>query len=353
MPRKKEPKTTRRARGTGSIFPDTRRGGWRARKKGCGEKWSLSHAACVAWLNAALPPPPTITLADWYERWIGALDVKEQSKGNYRDYFKLRILPSLGIRQVSQITPFDIEEVWRQWGSGEQGVGATTIRLTLGALSTCLQAALRANIVSRNPVTLARKPKPVAVEHDIFTRGELDRIIGACLADRKLHPLAACAAVGVRIGEAIGHRPEDYDPSAGTLCVTRTLVVRTGGFGPPKSENSLRTIPAPAYLAPALARPPDTTRYRTFLSRWEQLLKRLEIRYRGTHQLRHTVASHLNATGVPIADAARHMGHSVKEYVETYCHATGYDVRPSLEGLYSGAKVAPAAKKRKKTKRTK
>lgn len=201
------------------------------------------------------------------------------------------------------------------------------------------------------------KGRPTAAEGP-FDAAELRALLAACLADRKLHPLAVCAAVGCRIGEALALEPGDYDPAAGALTIARTVVIRTGGVGPPKSSNSARTIAGvPAALAPALARPPDTRRYRTHLSRWAAVLARLGLPYRNIHALRHSVISHAIAAGVPIANVARDAGDSVQTVVRTYCRpvpgrgigAAMADLYGAAGGTLGGARVARPAPKRKQS----
>jgi integrase len=336
MSRKRQPKTSRRARGTGTIFPNKRRGGWTARFPGRGEKWSLKHAECVEWLNTATPPTATITLAEWYKRWAPTLDVREQSRKTYEDYFRLRILPTFGPLPVAKITAFDVEEAWKRWG---RSVGALTVKFTLGALSACLSAAMRAGIVTQNAVELAPKPRREKVTLEIFSPEELRTILAACLTDPKLYPLAVCAVTGCRIGEALALEVGDY--VAGRLTIARTVVVRTRGIGPPKSPNSVRTIDVPPMIAPALSRAPDTRRYRTHLGRWATLLAKLNLRHRGIHALRHSVISYAIADGIPIANVARDAGDSVQTIVQTYCRPVlGKGIADAMKGLYGGAQVA-------------
>lgn len=346
MPRKKPAKVNRRARGTGSIFFDRRRRVWRARKNGR-EKSSPNHADVVAWLNSVQPPASTITLADWSKRWLASLDVREQSRDNYRSYLDLRILPALGHLQVARVTPFDVQEAAKKWGSQ---VGATTVRHTLAALSACLQAAVMAELIARNPVKLVKRPRGDSPPPDPFTREELRRILAASLADRRLHPVALCAATGCRIGEALGFLPGDYDPAAALWSVART-VNRLRGVNPPKSPRSLRTITVPPEARAVLSRPFDTASHATVCNRWEALLKRLGLRHRGIHQLRHTLASILVADAVPLADAAAYLGDTVDVMARTYVHPVRCDVAARISGVLSGERVAHEPQKRGNSRR--
>lgn len=65
-----------------------------------------------------------------------------------------------------------------------------------------------------------------------------------------------------------------------------------------------------------------------------RLLKSLGLPVRGSHILRHSVASHLVAAGVPLADVARFLGDSVEVIVRTYLHAVGTDPAAAIESMF-------------------
>jgi integrase len=354
MGKPKSVRKGRRSRGTGSIFPDARRGGWVSRvpvgRKADGrlkyrELRAPTMAAVIEAAKAVRAPGPRITLAEWAPRWLAALDVRPKSRDIYLQNLRLRVLPALGSLPVADITPFHVEEAVRRWGSA---VGATTVRLTLATLSACLQGAVRAEITPRNPARVVRRPRPVDAPHDPFTAAELRTVIDACLPDPRLHPFALCAATGCRIGEALARDPADYDPATHRLAITKT-VSRGHGIGPPKSRHSLRTIAVPALVRPTLTRPVESRSYDTAQGRWDRLLVRLGLRHRGVHQLRHSVASLLLARGEPLADVARYLGDSVAVLVKTYVHPTDRDVAGAISDLLagpkSGAEVAPKGQK--------
>ena len=63
------------------------------------------------------------------------------------------------------------------------------------------------------------------------------------------------------------------------------------------------------------------------------MLKELNIRVRGVHQLRHSCATYALASGVPIPDLAKHFGDTPEEMVRTYCHESGVDVCAAITGF--------------------
>jgi integrase len=166
------------------------------------------------------------------------------------------------------------------------------------------------------------------------------------------------AATGMRLGESFGLNVEDFDPAAGTLTVKRTYNI-THGEGPPKTENSLRTIrvPAPALpslLAAAKGGKPGQPLFRTRTGKrfsqpsvrtaWLRLLKGLGLPPRKVHQLRHSVATALVGAGDSVADVAKYLGDTTETIARTYLHPTGADPAVTLEKILgverqSGRKV--------------
>ncbi|MDY3555331.1 hypothetical protein R5W24_004473 [Gemmata sp. JC717] len=327
MPRKKAKAKSnrpvvekRRARGTGSIFPDKRRGGWIGRIYG--QQFSHEeHAKVAEWLRTAQPPAATVTLAEWLDRWIGTQRISDNSMRVYTGAIKDRLKPTLGHVQVAKLTAFDVEEAAQKWSGG-----ASVHRSALGVLSAALKAARKAKLVTENIASLVSKPKPAEKKFFLFTRTELRRILDAGLSRPEWHHFAICAATGCRIGEALALRAGDYTAD-GSLKIERTWT-RTGD-GPPKSKLSRRTIPVPAVLAPALAAPVRVS-YTMARKRWKPFLAELKIELRGLHQIRHSVASYALADGTPVPELAAYLGHTPAELLKTYSHPTGADVRAAI-----------------------
>ena len=345
-PRRSEARR-RRVKGTGSIFRHKARKCWAAKlpsgRKPDGKlryKWFFGPTAedVATQMRDYAPPAKSSTLAEWSGRWLESLGIRAQSRDNYEINLRLRILPELGGTPVRDITPFHVEEAHRKWG---KAVGATTVRHTLATLGACLRAAARAGLCGADAVRLARKPPAEPAKPDPFSPGEVSAILGAALADPELHPLALCAACGLRVGEAMALRPGDYDPAAGLLTISRTASRgargRPRGTNPPKSRNSARTIRVPLPARGAFAAPFRPASYRTLNRRWDELLARLGIRRRGFHQLRHSWATHRVARGASIADCAKYLGDTVAVFTKTYVHAAGEDVACDFEAMYAEA----------------
>ena len=148
------------------------------------------------------------------------------------------------------------------------------------------------------------------------------------------------AASGVRPAEAFGLMVDRYDFDAHRIVVDQQLVTIGGQptFGPPKTEASNRTIPAPEFLTARLAAHVDKfglgdqgvifsgaqrqlIRRNRFGEVWRQTMKGLEFDCVGPHQLRHHYASLLISHGESVKVVQARLGHSsASETLDTYAH---------------------------------
>jgi integrase len=350
MPRKKIVRT-RRARGTGSIFPDKRRGGYVGRvpvgklpsgKTRYVEVRADSQAECVRLMRDAAPPGPDVTVGEWADRWLAGLRVRRGSHKAYTMTVNTRIKPAFGSLRLDALTPWHIEAAAADWADPRSAspLASGTLATALGRVAACLQAAVRAQLIPRNPAAIVRRPRQPRPKFDLFSVAELRAIIDLALTRREWYPFAVSAATGCRIGEAMALRPTDFDGATGDLTISRTLG-RDGTHGPPKSARSHRTIRPPELIRGILPAMRAAYKYETQRLRWISFLKRLGLRERNLHQLRHSVASHALAAKVPLPNVARDLGDTVDTIVKTYLHPTaGEDVCGTMERLLGGAEPA-------------
>lgn len=362
MPRKSQAKKSRAARGTGTVFYSASRKCHIARKpigtrvrKGKRETVYLTRtgktqAEAIRRRDAAGPPSAKTTLAEWAEQWRADLSVSPLSKDAYRASLDNHILPELGPVVVTKLTAHRIESAIRVWG---KTVGATTVHNVLACLRACLAAAVRAELIVRNPVASAVKPRKGKAEIDPFPPADLVRIVDAAGADRETRACGLLAAVGMRVGEVVALDCSDFDPETGGISVTKGHR-RQHGTGPTKSAHSTRTIRAPSDAAPLLtAARGDRMKGPLFLNAygkrqqcgavryaWVALAKRLGLRFRNLHQFRHSVATMMVGANVPITDVAVYLGDTVETVVRTYLHPTGTDPADAIERVFAAVKGA-------------
>lgn len=362
MPKKSHPKKTRRVQGTGAIFfsEALQKHVGRVivgRKENGSPKYTQRSARTVAELQKkldAISPAATaggVTVAAWLARWLSEMRCKPGTRRNRMSLVAHHIGPSLGAFPVRSLTPRQIEVAASHWP-----LQPTSARHALSTLGTAMRAAVRAELRPDNPVRSAQKPKGGKKKIDPFTLAEVAAIAADAARRPNTRAIAVLAATGMRAGECLALDCPDFDPRAETLAVTKTLDNTDRHLsGTPKSENGVRTIRVPDAPAAALAAlraaigarktgpvfrtaTAKRTIYKVLYATWQVLLKRLGIRYRGMHQLRHAWASHALDAGAPASEVAKYLGDTVETVIKTYAHATArVDAAAVFAGLFKGA----------------
>jgi len=345
----------RRARGTGSIFFSDAAGKWIGRKtvgktaKGKPrrvEVWADTQTEVVKKLAAAQPPGTETTVEQWSTRWLAGLDVRESTRVTY-DTSLAHILAKFGCSRLSEVQPSQVREFLVGLMTGDEPLASGTVQNVRALGRTMFDAAAQDGLLSRNPFAVKIKPRDDKKPIDPFSPDQLLRIIATASPGSSGPEIATLAGVGCRIGEAAELDVTDWDSANGTLSISKTYPQRFG-IGPPKSKHSTRTIGVPSVLHPILNKAAGTrTTGPLFLTQknrrvikelaWRSFgahLKRLGLRPRNLHQLRHSVATALISRQVPIGDVAKYLGDTVATLVKTYLHPTGTDPRMELDKMF-------------------
>lgn len=195
----------------------------------------------------------------------------------------------------------------------------------------------------------------------IFSEQESRRVSQYILDNFSLINLSAILALflGVRIGEICALKWQDFNFDIGTFSIENTIqrikdldneskrktkIVIT----PPKTPNSLREIPLPAFLIPYFkkyAGKPEwyiltaSTKYmepRTLQTHYKDLLSNAGVDYRKFHALRHTFATQSNHRGMDTKTLQEILGHENISFTLTqYVHPDLTLKREQINNIYS------------------
>lgn len=180
---------------------------------------------------------------------------------------------------------------------------------------------------------------------------------------------AMLALAGLRLGEGLVLSASDVDLDARTVRVRRTLL-HDRTFGPPKSVRGEREVPVPDRLVELLRRHRAiVAEQRLAVFQWVEtdalfptrrgtypLIRNVQRRFRrlaeqldlpagaSPHTLRHTWASTLLTSGVPIFLVSRYAGHAtIQTTVDRYGHLLPGDdesaqlIRETLDARFRGS----------------
>ncbi|MGV9748256.1 tyrosine-type recombinase/integrase [Rhodococcus zopfii] len=229
------------------------------------------------------------------------------------------------------------------------GVSARTVCAMLTVLSSALTAAVKRGLVVRNVAALVDRPKVEHREMSAWEPAAAETFRRHVTGDR-LYACWLLTLYGLRRSEVLGLTWDRVDFETGTVSVAAgRVVVRGAGTatGDPKSARSRRVLPMPPEVVAALrslratqARErlalgsgyPDTglvavsadgvpIRPETWSKWFRRHCEDAGVSVIRLHDARHTAASTMLASGVPVLVVAKWLGHDPAMTLRVYGHA--------------------------------
>jgi integrase len=336
-----------RARGEGTIYQRNSDGRWvaalrwptgqRKRRYARTQKDALRQLEELkSELRAGHPPPDDrLNVGAWLDRWLEQRVSKltYNTKTSYEQVVRDYIRPGLGRQRLLPMKVADVE-AWME-DLIEQGVPLPTVKYSLIVLRIALKAAMRADILNRNPAALVEPPVYRKRKGKPLTKGEAMSLLTVIRQHRLFALIVLALTTALRRGEMLGVQWQDIRADEGYLSVQRQLQRQTGAGiveVPVKTERS----EAPVALTGMFLRALQVHRSRLIEERmaagptwrgsdnpvapgafvfvsekgttmdgdnvwrsWKKMLADAEIEARRLHDSRHTTATILDALGVP------------------------------------------------------
>lgn len=312
------------------------------------------QADAVEWKNEQLADisrnsfiePNKICLGDWIVKWLDTYKKDSIKQRTYERYISLakHLTPLAGVK-LQDLHPADIQELYKNMPS----LSASTINKVHKLLKDAMNKAFELEMTRKNIMGQVVPPKFEKKEIEIFNRDEIALILKTAHETKKYqryYPMILLAATtGMRLGEVLGLRWCDVLFNSSQVFVRKSLQNSlTEGFllESPKTKAGVRKI----FLTNDVVRElqelkkhtinmdinQETLCFRTttdnpiapnnFERMWKKLLTFANVQYRNFHVLRHTHATELLASGNPLVDTAKRLGHSrVSHTYELYGHA--------------------------------
>lgn len=338
-------------RGLGTWFVVTRYQDWTGKRRQHKKRGFATKREAVEYERDFLSKQACsgLTVKQLYDLYIKDCEhrLRPTSVVSTKRHF-MRLLPHIQDLELKAVTPRVIRNLQFKLIDGK--FSPTTIRVTMTALSTMLNYAVKYYNLPSNPChTAGSVQKYVKPEMNIWTEEEFKRFLDTRKPRHRVL-FSVLFYTGMRVGELLALTWADIDGNV--LHITKTYDSTRRCFAPPKTASSVRDIPIPPFLVNMLAtRPYDyLSSDRVFpvgVSSVEQALRtgarRAGLQPIRVHDLRHSHASMLISLKVPIPSISRRLGHSNPNVtMAVYAHSYDEDEKSIANILENGYKKEAA-----------
>lgn len=197
------------------------------------------------------PGKSRVAVAEWAERWYDAqIHLKPTTRSGYRHALDKHVLPRWGTTRLADVGHADVQ-TWVNQLTTKLSPGST--RQTHLVLSGVLKFAVRDGRLPKNPCDDIRLPRIVKRKHGYLTPGQVATL--AVATEPYQDVVLLLAYTGLRWGELAGLKVARVDLTRRRLDISEAVSEPRGAitWGTPKTHER-RSVPFPAFLAPALER---------------------------------------------------------------------------------------------------
>ena len=306
--------------------------------------------------NGWLTRPSRETVAELFRNYLATTApnrVRPITLQSYRSIIENHLISRVGAKPASALTPDDLNHIMKDMI--DAGKSKTTTRYMFRITHRILEDAVRKGKLTRNVTDLADPPSVREFEVETWDEVELDSFLTAAADSEYYEFFSTLALTGARRGEGLGLQwgDADFNITSPTLHIRRTAYKLENGqwrYEKPKTKRSDRIIALPISSALLLqqlreqkkanakwcgqefsqndfmfARPDGSLPDPRYLSKvFQRIVQRAGLKRIRLHDLRHTFATLLRASGVPIEVISKVLGHaSVLVTLKIYDHWEG------------------------------
>ena len=326
------------------------------------------HRDIETYQDTELTEDSRMTMGEWLDRWLdeyAADTLRPSTLRSYRQYIRCYIKPILGDKVISRITRMDIQKMYTQLkregrihDHPEYGheLSDTMVLRIHAMLHRCLKDAMTAHVIPRNPTDGATVPKASYKPKQILTREQMETFLAAVEQNEVWRDFFYTElTTGLRRGEICGLMWQDFDETAGTLKISRSVNTPKAGvleIGETKTSRGRRTIHLPPstvqrlrerkkhafsqWIFPDPLAPEKPVRPGAAYYWMKVILKEAGLPCIRFHDLRHTFATHALTSGVDAKTLSGILGHTNASFtLDTYTHVT-LDMQKSASNVVGG-----------------
>lgn len=289
-----------------------------------------------------------MTVKQLFKIWITYKKehVKPRTFERYNDIINRYINVNIGASDISDIDhkclQRMLEKLYKK-GSNEP-LAASSINTVISVLNLGFEYACDLGLIDNNPCVRIKRLNTTSNKSQAFSRSDqikLERYITSARND-SYFGILLCLYSGLRIGELLGLKWEDFDVENGAIYVKRTVYRRNmlemddDDLNSPKTQSSERVIPLPYHIKNMLidkmikskgeyivsnahGRPMLT---RTYQKIFKNVCFECGVKPLNFHSLRHTFATRAIESGMDVKTLSELMGHkSATITLNRYAHS--------------------------------
>lgn len=197
-----------------------------------------------------LPDPDRITVGEFVERWLAAIEhrVKPTTYSQYAVSLRRHVVPVLGELAVQRLQPLHLTHLYadllKKPINDSKTLSPTTVRLVHRSLHAALNDAVQWGLLPWNPADRVKPPRAQRYVGEVWTPQEAQAFLQEAQHSRWYALFFLALMTGMRRGELLGLKWSDVDWSAGCIWVRRNYTVVGGKkvIHTPKTHRSSRPI---------------------------------------------------------------------------------------------------------------
>jgi len=288
------------------------------------------------------------TVSTFMHTWLSDVAKPRVRRTTYRSYEQIirnHIVPGIGRFQLAKLNPQDVQRFLKS--VHDKSISCDPIRRVLRA---ALGQAVEWELIARNPAAIRNTPKREKKDAQFLTMEQSKQLLQACNTSKYGPLFKTLILLGLRSGEALALQWSDVKWAEAKIRIDKQLQFHDGDWQllPPKSKQSTRILPLFGAVLEALRdaeaqqrenRTINGTRWKSsnFIfttsvgtpldsknvrREFKSMLKLNGLPDIRIHDLRHTNASILLATGASARVISELLGHSQVSFtLSVYAHA--------------------------------
>ncbi len=295
-----------------------------------------------------LPTANKTTVAEYLEFWIENISKAATStKDRYQQDIRTKINPLIGKVRLQQLTGLHVDSVISTAAKDEYS--AASQQKIFAVLSKSLNDAVKRDLIGFNPCSKSDKPRLGKTKHTVWTADQSQAFLKHVAGHRWFALFTLAMFTGMRQGESLALYWSDIDWTKNEIGISRTLTDNKGKatIGEvPKTDAGNRSIIVPPYVMEALDKHrakmmmdghPTAVDNLVFVNHagniinrnnlvsrtFKPLCEKAKVPVLVWHEMRHTTATLLLESGIPINNVSELLGHASSVVTsKIYAHAT-------------------------------